>query len=482
MKKTKNPALLDYWLLVLTATLIGIGFIMIFSSSYQQSVMRFELSPTHFAQRQLQWIIVGAVAMLFCAAVNYRIFDQTAAPLLGVIVVLLVAVLLFGEDIYGSRRTLFGGSIQPGEAAKLVMVIFSAAWLSSKGDKIKGIVLGLLPFSVVLGVVVGLIVLEPNLSTATLITLTALTMFFIAGATWRQVALAGTIFLITCAVLFTRYPHARQRIEHMLAAGGDPTQSTNQQGQMFGDAFTNGGLFGRGLGNSDLKTNMPLPWTDGIVSVIGEELGLPGTLFTVALYLALTFRGLRIASQARDGFGFLLAFGITIALVFQAIVHVAAATGLGPLTGVTLPFISYGGSSLVINMAAIGILMSVASGGSERAWNGVQWGGLLWNWNGNGKLFDSRYWNNRFGRAAPAVTRFDFWRRDRRPRLSRPRRLPGPASATANRARKGTGGQHIPRPGGLGGRSTAPRAVPSRQLASSARARSLGRQRRPVRR
>lgn len=371
MKAAKNVALLDYGLLTLTATLIGIGFIMIFSSSYQQAVMRFDLSPTYFAQRQLQWIVAGVVAMLACALLNYRLLERYATPLLGLILVLLVAVLLFGEEIYGARRTLAGGSIQPGEAAKLIMVIYASAWLTSKGEKIKLISYGLLPFSVVLGIVAGLIVLEPNLSTAILVTATAMTMFFIAGATPRQVAVCVAVFLLTCGMLFTRYPHARDRIEQMITAGGDPSQANNEQVQQFGNAFKNGGLLGRGLGNGDLKTNMPLPWTDGIVSVIGEEFGLPGTLFVVALYLGLTFRGLRIASQATDGFGFLLAFGITIWLVYQAIVHVAAATGLGPLTGVTLPFVSYGGSSLVINMAAIGMLMSVAHGTGRSQTNGV---------------------------------------------------------------------------------------------------------------
>ena len=243
-------------------------------------------------------------------------------------------------------------------------------------------------------------------------------MFFIAGATLRQVIVCVAIFLLTCGLLFTRYPHARERITQMISAGGDPSQGTNEQAQQFGDAFKNGGLLGRGLGNGDLKTNMPLPWTDGIVSVIGEEFGLPGTLFVVALYLGLTFRGLRIASQAGDGFGFLLAFGITIWLVYQAIVHVAAATGLGPLTGVTLPFVSYGGSSLVINMSAIGILMSIAQGtGQGKNWKG-----------------------------AAVNARFDFWRGYGRPRLSRQAvrllRTGGPHRGTAaprrrRRARSG---------------------------------------------
>ena len=197
MKTAKNVALLDYGLLVLTATLIGIGFIMIFSSSYQQSVMRFDLSPTYFAQRQLQWIVAGTVAMLACALVNYHLLERYATPLLGTILLLLVAVLLFGEDIYGARRTLAGGSVQPGEAAKLIMIIYASAWLTSKGEKIKLISYGLLPFSVVLGIVAGLIILEPNLSTALLITITAMTMFFIAGATLRQVIVCVAIFLLT---------------------------------------------------------------------------------------------------------------------------------------------------------------------------------------------------------------------------------------------------------------------------------------------
>lgn len=379
----KRPSL-DYGLIAIIATLLVIGLIMVFSASYQQAVDRFDVPATFFVQKQLQWIVVGIVAMIVMSLLNYRVLERVAVPLLAIVLVLLIAVLIFGQRLFGSTRSFFDGSVQPSEMAKLVMIIYAAAWLSSKGQKIKLMWYGLAPFGVLLGIVAGLIVIEPNLSTAILIVATAITMFFMAGATFKQVLLCGVIVIITFAVLITQSGYGRDRWQQLADSVGNPAQAENEQIRAIGEALTGGGPLGRGIGGGTTKERIPLLWSDGIISVIGEELGLPGTLLVIALFLALVFRGFRIAIRAPDDFGFLLAFGVTIWLVYQAVIHLAVATALAPPTGIPLPFISYGGSALVSSLAAVGVLMSVARSYGRGAAQNARFD--FGRWNGGARL------------------------------------------------------------------------------------------------
>lgn len=435
----KRP-ILDYGLIAIITTLLVIGVIMIFSATYKPAVDYFDVSATHFAQKQLQWIVIGVVVMVAMALLNYRVLERVAVPLLAIVLVLLITVLVFGQRLFGSTRAFFDGSVQPSEIAKLVMVVYSAAWLSSKGSKIKLMWYGLAPFGVLLGIVAGLIIIEPNLSTAVLIVATAITMFFMAGATLKQVLLCGLIAVVTFAVLVTQSSYGRVRWQQVASSVGDPTQVENDQIKAIGEALTTGGLFGRGIGSGTTKERIPLLWSDAIISVIGEELGLPGTLLVIALFLALVFRGFRIAIRAPDDFGFLLAFGVTIWLVYQAVIHFAVATALAPPTGIPLPFISYGGSALVSSLAAVGVLMSVARSD---------------------------------GRGAAANARFDFGRGNGGARLSSTGRRAGPAgsrgrSSQAVQPARSSRSRVIPRPSG-------PPAAGRRRTATSGRRTTAGR-------
>lgn len=421
---------LDYGLIAVIATLLVIGLIMVFSASYKQAVDRFEVPATYFAQKQLQWIVIGIVVMIAMSLLNYRVLERVAVPLMAIVLVLLITVLIFGQRLFGSTRAFFDGSVQPSEMAKLVMVIYAAAWLSSKGTKIKHMWYGLAPFGVLLGIVAGLIIIEPNLSTAVLLVATAITMFFMAGATLKQVLLCGVIVVVTFAVLITQSSYGRVRWQQVSRSLGNPTQVENEQIQAIGEALTTGGLLGRGIGGGTTKERIPLLWSDAIISVIGEELGLPGTLLVIALFLALVFRGFRIAIRAPDDFGFLLAFGVTIWLVYQAVIHFAVATALAPPTGIPLPFISYGGSALVSSLAAVGVLMSVARSAGRGAAQNARFD--FGRWNGGARLSST-------GRSAgPTSSRRRSSRVVRRSTTSRSRVIPRPAGQPAARGRRTT--------------------------------------------
>jgi cell division protein FtsW len=275
----------------------------------------------------------------------------------------ILVLLLFvrgGED--QAQRWLMGNSVQPGEVVKLAVIIYIAAWLASKGDKIRQLTYGMVPFAMLLGLVTGLIVLQPNFSTAFLIVCTAVAMFFVAGADVAQLLIGGVVGGLSLAVLVRTSEYRWQRVLTFVA---NPLRDPLGRGYQTTHAIfalQSGGVAGVGLGNSVQKMDNLLyaPHTDAIFAIIGEELGLIGCLVIIAMYALLVYRGMRIARQCRDPFGALLATGITCWFVFQAALHVGVVTATVPFTGVTLPLISFGGSSLVASMAAIGLLLSIS--------------------------------------------------------------------------------------------------------------------------
>jgi cell division protein FtsW len=293
---------------------------------------------------------------------------------------------------------LINGSLQPGEAAELVIVIYMAAWLSSRRTKIRSIAYGLIPFAMLVGIVGGLVMLQPDLSTAAIIFVSSGVMFFLAGADTRQLVVGGVLAVIVCwgITQFGLLPsYAEDRVSTYVAGVTDLTQA-NYHVQQAVIAFMNGGWTGRGLGNGLQKFGfLPAPHTDSIFAVIGEELGVIGAVVVVVLYVALVVRGLQIARRAPDAFGSLMAAGLTIWIVSKALLNIAVMTAVVPSTGVPLPFISYGGSSLLVLMAGTGLLLSVSRVSARQ-------------------------------QSAPerrnAVADHDSSRRDRRSRVSRPRR------------------------------------------------------------
>ncbi|MDW8316298.1 MAG: putative peptidoglycan glycosyltransferase FtsW [Anaerolineae bacterium] len=357
-------------LLGVVAALIGLGLVMVFSASYVYANLQLGASD-YYLSRQLLWLGVGTVALVTAALVDYRKVQGLAVLGMAATMVMLLLVLMTGERQLGSVRHLSGGSIQPSELAKLTVTFYIAAWLISKGERLRQTSYGMIPFAVLMGLVAVLIVAQPDFDTTAVILVTGLTMFFVAGAELKQLAVAGVGSAAILALVLSRVPYATQRINDYLASLRDPLGGSDHMRQLL-EALGRGGFFGRGLGNGLAKEfgRLPLPWTDSIFVVIGEELGLLGALSVVALFVALGFLGLRIAFRAQDPFGKVLGVGLTTWLTFQAFLNMAANTAILPLSGLTLPFISYGGSSLVTCMAAVGVLLSIARYGTQSSASG----------------------------------------------------------------------------------------------------------------
>jgi cell division protein FtsW len=303
---------------------------------------------------------LGLLVIVITLQFDYHALRRFSVPLMGFTLLLLVALLIFGEANFGATRGLHENSYQPGELAKLASILYIAHWLSSKGERIKDITYGLLPFSIITGIVCFLIVQQPDLSTAGLIAIVSMTIFFVAGAEWRQIIIAaavgGTIFV----VLMLTAPHAAARISAWQEVLRDPEQAVWQVKQAL-IALGSGGFFGRGLGNSTQKFGpLPAAHTDGVFAIVGEELGLIGCLVIIMLLAMLSWRGLRAAHQARDSYGFLLAIGITAWLSYQALINIAVITAVIPFTGIPLPFLSYGGTSLLFSLIGVGILLNIS--------------------------------------------------------------------------------------------------------------------------
>lgn len=355
------PGQYDIWLLVIVATLVGLGLVMVFSASFTQANRFFE-EPTYYLLRQLRWVAVGLVAMAALALLDYRTLRRLSLILMAGTVLVLLAVLIFGTDSLGSRRHLIGTSVQPSEIAKLTIIIYIAYWLSSKGSRLKALSDGLAPFAVLLGMVALLIVLQPDIDTTALIVFTALLMFFVAGADSKQLAIIMAIAAVTFLLVATRFSYASQRVDDYVSFLRDPTLGSDQM-QSVVQALARGGLLGKGLGTG--QSQVQLPFTDSIFAVIGFELGFVGALGVVALFGAFALRGLRIALRCPDPFGQILGIGVTAWITLQAFLNMGVNLGVLPFSGLTLPFISYGGSSLLACMAGVGVLLSISRYGAS---------------------------------------------------------------------------------------------------------------------
>jgi cell division protein FtsW len=361
MRLPRVAGKVDAWLLIIVLTLLCIGIVMVYSASAFQAA-REQGDASYYFQRELMWTILGTVAMLLTLRVDYRHWRRFSLVGMLIILPLLVIVLKFGVNVYGASRWLSLGSFfafEPSELTKLVLALYIADWLARKGDQVGTFLYGLAPFIILVGIVLGLVLLENDLGTAIIIAGFATAMFFTAGANITQFLLAmacgGVIFLKEAFSSYRFY-----RMAGFINPFKDVT-SINLQLYQALLALGSGGWFGLGLGNSRQKTGyLPFPYTDSIFPIIGEELGFVGSAVIVILFLFLAFRGFRLARRTPDLYGALLATGITTWLVLQAMINIGANTGTIPYTGVPLPFISFGGSSLVVSLAAVGVLLNIS--------------------------------------------------------------------------------------------------------------------------
>jgi cell division protein FtsW len=358
--------------LVLAATLVAVGLVVLYSASAVMAQSQ-GLAPHYYLLRQMGGALVGLVALVVAAQLDYRRLRPLAWPLLGIVLVLLLVVVLPGTEgvaprANGARRWLLLGpvAVQPSEAAKLVVIIWTAALAVRKQDRLRSLSRGLGPFLLVWGVVAGLILLQPDLSTALLLLLMAALVAFAGGARPGHFLVLGLAALPLLWSQVSKVSYRLERVVSFLDPRADLVDVSYQINQSL-IALGSGGLLGRGFGRGQQKFGfLPEPHNDFILAMVGEEWGFLGVALLTALFLAFGLVGYRIARGAPDLFGFLLALGVTNLIVLQALLHMGVNLALLPATGVTLPFVSYGRSSLVVSLAAVGVLMSIGRVSDQR--------------------------------------------------------------------------------------------------------------------
>lgn len=353
-----------FWLMAAVVTVLNmIGLVMVLSASSVESV-RTSGSPWSYAERQVAGTVIGLVALSLTLAVSVSFWRRFVKPGMIVSIALLVLVLVPGIGLSenGARRWIGAGpaQFQPSEFAKFALLLFVADLLARRSRDIDDWRWTLVPAVTYLLLVTGLIMLEPNLGTSIIVAATILAVLLASGIRLVPLALTtlGGVAVATAFVFGT--PFRRDRFFRFLDPMGDRSGTGLQNVQSL-VAMANGGLFGRGLGRSTVKWGyLPYAWTDFIYAVIGEEFGLVGALVVVGLFLTLAILGIHTAARARSRFEMLVAVGITAWISVQALMNIGAVISLMPITGVPLPFVSFGSSALVINMAAIGMLMNIA--------------------------------------------------------------------------------------------------------------------------
>lgn len=363
---------IDLPLLVTIIALVIFGLVMMFSASWDYSFIEYG-SPMQMFERQLMWLGVGLVAAFVLSFFDYHHWRKLIVPAMGLTILLLVAVLFMNEIRLGAKRSLYQGSYQPSELAKLVTILYLSVWLYAKRQVLHDISLGLLPLGVILGAVGGLIYQQPDLSAAATILVMGGLLFFLAGGDLKQiiVLLAAAILAGWLVVQISATGH--QRVADFFAGLRDPTQASYHVQRSF-EAIVNGGWFGVGIGRAQSKlTGLPVPPTDSIFAVIVEELGLFGALFLIGMYAIVVWRGLVIARRAPDMLGTLLATGLVIWIGIEGGINMAVMVGLLPFAGNALPFISAGGSNLVSSLAAIGIVMNISRQRGETTISEEEW-------------------------------------------------------------------------------------------------------------
>ncbi|SKC78831.1 stage V sporulation protein E [Maledivibacter halophilus] len=353
----------DFTLMITVLILVVIGIIMVFSSSQYYSFYNYNQDSYHFLKKNLMWAGIGIVAMLFTMNFNYKGYKRIALPAYIFSIILLVLVITpLGTNLNGAQRWISVGgiTIMPSEIAKICGIIFVADTLTRKVKDISNFFKGIIPYLMIIGLYVALILKQPNLSTAITIALIITSMLFVAGMRWLHIMFLGTTGVGMIILMIIAKPYRMRRLVAFLDPFKDPKGDGYQVIQSL-FALGSGGLFGVGLGRSvQNKLYIPEPQNDFIFATIGEELGFIGCVTVMLLFLFLIWRGIRIAIHAPDLFSSLLATGITAMIAIQVMINIAVATSSMPVTGIPLPFISFGGNSLAIFMAAVGILLNIS--------------------------------------------------------------------------------------------------------------------------
>lgn len=365
-ERTSRP---DYVLLATVGSLVALGLVMVYSASFIEA-FRDHQNQYYYLVRQTIGAIIGAIGMYVAIRIDYRIWRRYSVHLMAAALLLLFLVLILPDSmtkVNNSRSWIRFGegvlglvSVQPAELAKLAIIIYFADWLSRRSEKLGNVTYGLIPFSVMLGLVCGLVMLQPDLGTTVVLVLIGGVIYFAAGANLWHVAGAAALglgaFWFMVFVMGVR--------NYRILAFLDPWKYYETFGfqpihAML--ALGSGGVFGQGLGQGRQKFQwLPQAYTDTIFAIIGEELGLIGALAVIAAFAVFAYRGFRIAGRAPNPFAALVAVGITSWICLQALINIGVTTSLLPFTGLTLPFLSYGNTSLYTSMIAVGILLNIS--------------------------------------------------------------------------------------------------------------------------
>lgn len=352
---------IDKPLLLVVLTLMLIGIVMVYSASSVIAQEKFDNSA-HFLFQQALRVLLGFGILVFAAKYDYHNYKRRTMMLVLIAFVMLVIVLGLGKLKGAARWFQVGGfGIQPSEIAKLAILFYIAAYLDGKGDRIRDFQNGLLPPLVMTGVFCLMIVLQPNFSTAAVLMMIALILLFIGGMRLKHIGMMALAAIPTALLVILVSPYRRTRLMTFLDPSADP-QGSGYQIQQSLISFANGGWAGVGVGQGKQKLLfLPEPFTDFIYSIIGEEMGFIGAMMVLILFMIFLFRAIKIARTAPDLYGFYIACGIIVSIVLYALVNAAVATGLFPTTGLPMPFISYGGSSLLLTCFLVGVLLNIST-------------------------------------------------------------------------------------------------------------------------
>jgi cell division protein FtsW len=353
----------DKWIVAAAAALLALGATMVLSTSYLYSQERFA-DGTYFFRKQLLAMCVGVAALIGCSLVPAHLYRRFAYPLLAVSFVLLVLVLIpvLGVSRGGARRWLMvmGFAFQPSELAKLAIVFYLAHSMAKKDELMRSFCFGVLPHLLVTGIFAVLLLLEPDFGTALILTMVLYLMLFMGGARLHHLFATALMAVPLLIYVLMNAEYRLRRLLSFLDPASDPSGSGYHMMQSL-IAFGSGQLWGRGLGESRQKLfYLPEAHTDFVYSVIGEELGLLGALAVLALFGVILMRGIRLTGKIEEPFEQYLAFGLTALIGLQALIHMGVVMGLMPTKGLVLPFISYGGSALLVNLTQVGILLGLS--------------------------------------------------------------------------------------------------------------------------
>lgn len=361
-KKADRKA--DSTFLAIVFILLVFGLVMISSAGVVVSKARFNDEYYFFKHQLLFGVLPGLALMFIVQKINYNFWKKIAVPLFFFSIVLLILVFIpgFGIRLQGASRWIRLGplSFQPTEMIKLAIILYLALWIESRGKKLRDIMEGLLPFSIILGLVGFLVLKQPDLGTLGSIVMISIAMFFVSGVPLGFIFSMGFVGTFLLYILVKLEPYRMNRLLTFFNPGLDPQGIGYQINQAL-LAVGSGGIFGLGLGHSRQKFNyLPEPIGDSIFAIIAEELGMAGCLFLVSLFFLLALRGYKIAKNAPDQFARLVAVGVTSWIIFQALINIMAIIGLIPLTGIPLPLISYGSTSMVFLLIGTGILLNIS--------------------------------------------------------------------------------------------------------------------------